>query len=143
VADAMEAAEQLNPLREGVVHMQDPPVAESRDGHGAYMITESAGTAFGLRHPGLFSSKRAFDSLGAHAIDFERKQKHYAFGGGQHTGLGSHLARLEMRVVLEEWPRRSPDYRLRPGGSDRVEWPAGLTGIDRLPLVLPPGGGPA
>jgi cytochrome P450 len=76
-------------------------------------------------------------------IDFERKQKHFAFGGGPHACLGSHLARLEMRVVLEEWHRRIPDYELAPGASDRVTWPAGLIGIDSLPLVFPPGGGPA
>lgn len=76
------------------------------------------------------------------AIDFERKQKHYAFGGGPHACLGSHLARLEMRVVMKEWHSRIPYYRLGPGGSDRVEWPAGLIGIDSLPLVFPPGGGP-
>lgn len=76
------------------------------------------------------------------AIDFGRKQKHYAFGGGPHACLGSHLARLEMRVVMEEWHRRIPYYRLGPGGSDRVGWPAGLIGIDSLPLVFPPGGGP-
>lgn len=77
------------------------------------------------------------------SIDFERQQKHYAFGGGPHACLGSHLARLEMRVVLEEWHRRVPDYELARGASDRVEWPAGLIGIDHLPLVFPPGGGPA
>lgn len=77
------------------------------------------------------------------AIDFERKQRHYAFGGGPHTCLGAHLARLELRVVLEEWHRRIPEYELAPGASDRVEWPAGLVGIDHLPLVFSPGGGPA
>ena len=83
------------------------------------------------------------DHQDADTIDFERRQKHFAFGGGPHACLGSHLARLEMRVVLEEWHRRIPDYELGPGASDRVEWPAGLIGIDSLPLVFPPGGGPA
>ena len=57
--------------------------------------------------------------------------------------LGSHLIRPEPRVRLEEWHRGIPDYEFGPGGSDRAEWPAGLTGICSLPLVFPPGGGPA
>src|SRR5215510_9085490 len=36
-----------------------------RDAHGAFVITEAAAATFALRHPDLFSSKRAFDSLGS------------------------------------------------------------------------------
>ncbi len=39
---------------------------------------------------------------------------HIAFGSGPHRCLGSHLARLELNVALEEWHRRIPDYRLAP-----------------------------
>ncbi|MGH9037061.1 MAG: cytochrome P450, partial [Acidimicrobiia bacterium] len=38
--------------------------------------------------------------------------RHFAFGAGVHRCLGSNLARLELRVVLEEVLRRLPDYRL-------------------------------
>jgi cytochrome P450 len=51
-----------------------------------------------------------------HELRYERADnKHFAFGGGPHRCLGSHFARLELRVALEEWHKRIPDYQLRPG----------------------------
>ena len=76
-------------------------------------------------------------------IDFGRQERSLAFGGGPHRCLGSHLARMEMRVALEEWHRRIPEYALAPGVTPRVTWPAGVVGIDSLPLVFQPAGGPA
>jgi cytochrome P450 len=76
-------------------------------------------------------------------IDLRREERHYAFGGGPHRCLGSHLARMEMREVLAEWHRRIPEYELAPGFTPRVEWPTSLVGLDALPLVFPPGGAAA
>jgi cytochrome P450 len=76
-------------------------------------------------------------------IDFQRQELSFAFGGGPHRCLGSHLARMEMRVALEEWHRRIPEYALAPGAAPRVRWPAGVVGFDSLPLVFPPSGGGA
>jgi cytochrome P450 len=46
-------------------------------------------------------------------VHFDRKDdRHYAFGLGPHRCLGSHLARLELRVALDEWRARIPDYRI-------------------------------
>ncbi|HUZ55459.1 MAG TPA: cytochrome P450 [Streptosporangiaceae bacterium] len=72
------------------------------------------------------------------AIDFRRNEGHLAFGAGPHGCLGAHLARLEMRVALEEWHRRIPDYQLAPGASTTADWPAALVGLDSLPLVFAP-----
>jgi cytochrome P450 len=38
--------------------------------------------------------------------------RHLSFGSGAHRCLGSHLARIELSVALEELHRRIPDYRL-------------------------------
>lgn len=60
---------------------------------------------------------------------------HVAFGAGIHRCMGSNLARRELRVALEEFLIRYPDFSFAPG-SDPV-W----HGIDALPLVLERHGG--
>ena len=52
----------------------------------------------------------------ADEVRFDREvNRHLAFGGGIHRCLGSHLARLELRVALREWHRRIPDYAVSEG----------------------------
>ncbi|WP_460062959.1 cytochrome P450 [Streptomyces sp. YKOK-I1] len=49
-------------------------------------------------------------------VDLRRRTtNHIAFGSGPHRCLGSHLARLELNVAMEEWHQRIPDYRIAPG----------------------------
>ena len=71
----------------------------------------------------------------AFTVDLERNpNKHLAFGGGIHRCLGSHLARLELRIALREWHHRIPDYSLAPGAE--LVYQAGLRQIEKLPLVF-------
>jgi cytochrome P450 len=68
------------------------------------------------------------------SVDFDRPaNRHLAFGGGVHRCLGSHLARLEMRVALEELHRRIPAYEIAPG--EHPIYTMGIRGVEHLPLV--------
>jgi len=67
-----------------------------------------------------------------------RTERHFAFGSGPHKCLGSSLARLELRLVLEEWHRRIPDYELADGAAPQPKWPAGTLVLRELPLVIRP-----
>jgi cytochrome P450 len=68
------------------------------------------------------------------SVDFAREaNRHLAFGGGPHRCLGSHLARLELRVALEELHRRIPDYRI-PDDAD-VRLSSAIRQAVSLPLV--------
>jgi cytochrome P450 len=64
-------------------------------------------------------------------LDRERN-RHLSFGVGPHRCAGSNLARLNLRVALEELIRRLGDIRVRDGAD--IHYHAGLT---RSPLTLP------
>lgn len=50
-------------------------------------------------------------------IDIRRAtNRHMSFGRGIHRCLGSHLARLEMKVMVQQILRRLPDYTVDEGG---------------------------
>lgn len=73
----------------------------------------------------------------AEAEEFElgrSQNRHLSFGAGPHRCLGSHLARVELAVAIEEWHRRIPDYRIEPAAKI-TQHVAGVAGLDTLPLV--------
>jgi cytochrome P450 len=51
------------------------------------------------------------------------ENRHAAFGLGLHRCIGSNLARMELRVALEEWMKRYPDFELTD--PEKVTWSAG------------------
>jgi cytochrome P450 len=65
-------------------------------------------------------------------VDLDRKvTRHLSFGGGPHRCLGSHLARQELAVLLEEWHKRIPDYELVATPMERS---GGVWGLNDLRL---------
>jgi cytochrome P450 len=64
-------------------------------------------------------------------VDFDRHPNpHIGFANGFHRCIGSHLARMEMRVALEVWHQRIPEYRVAEG--ERLTY----TGNPRAPHHL-------
>jgi cytochrome P450 len=70
----------------------------------------------------------------ADRVQIDRKEnRHAAFGLGIHRCIGSNVARMNLRISLEEWLKRIPDFRLRP--SARVTWSEGtVRGPRQLPV---------
>ena len=87
-----------------------------------------------LSFPAANRDPRMFDRPDEVIIDREAN-RHAAFGLGPHRCLGSHLARMELRVALETWLQRVPDFSLAdPSG---VTWSAGqIRGPRSLPVRL-------
>ena len=57
-----------------------------------------------------------------------------ALSVGSARCLGSHLARLELRVAMDEWHKHIPEYA--PDPADPIEFTAyGVRGATHLPLV--------
>jgi cytochrome P450 len=73
----------------------------------------------------------------ADAVILDRAHnRHVAFGSGIHRCAGSNLARMELRIALEEWLRRIPDFALADG--DDVTWAGGqVRGPRHLAVVFP------
>jgi cytochrome P450 len=57
---------------------------------------------------------------------------HIAFGGGIHRCLGSHLARMELRVALREWHKRIPEYEVESGHT--LVYTPGIRSIEHFPM---------
>jgi cytochrome P450 len=68
-------------------------------------------------------------------VNFNRPRKPIlAFAGGVHSCMGAHLARLEVKICLQEFLRRIPEFELKEKA--KIEyWPGGVVGPKIVPLT--------
>lgn len=62
----------------------------------------------------------------------DQRRSNFAFGRGPHRCLGSHLALLELKLVVEQWLERIPHFEVV--GSPEVLWPSGSLSLKSLTL---------
>ena len=104
-------------------------VDQDVDFHGCQMKRGNIvwlGLAQANRDPRMYANPDEFD--------LERgAARHFGFGAGTHRCLGAHLARLELIIVLEEWLRRIPDFRLST--DEPIEERGGQLMLKKVPLA--------
>jgi len=112
-----------------VMQFRRTAMRDTRIGHQEIRKGEKVVMYYGAanRDPEVFDDPERFDIT-------RRPNPQVAFGVGTHFCMGSHIARLEMRVTLEEFLRRFPNPSLA-GPPERL--PSNfISGIQRLPLNL-------
>jgi cytochrome P450 len=68
---------------------------------------------------------------------------HLAFGAGVHRCVGATLARTELRIVLEEFLKRVPDYEVVEEGVVRSQSAGTIYGRVHIPVRFTPSPRPA
>lgn len=73
-----------------------------------------------------------------HSLQVDRTpNRHFAFSGGPHRCVGSHLGRIELAIGMEEIHRRLPDYKLVADRPPRLHH-SQVRGIYELPITFTP-----
>ena len=65
--------------------------------------------------------------------------RHAAFGLGNHRCIGSNLARMMFRAIMQESLRRLPEYVIDLDGLERYETIGTINGNKNMPMTFPPG----
>jgi cytochrome P450 len=104
--------------------------------HEAFGVRFKKGDRVLLMLPAADLDARAFeDPL---KFDLQREGKaHMAFNSGPHRCVGSHLARLELRILYEEILSRLPEFRLDPERPAQTHG-GQVIGFDSLGLLWDP-----
>jgi cytochrome P450 len=122
-------------------------VEELLRAYGPVMLARVTATDVEIHDVTIAAGQRVLLPLGAanrdpdvfpdpDVIQLDRKRnRHLAFGSGPHRCLGSPLARLELRVALEEWLAAIPDFAVVD--PDAVQWTGGsVRGPESVPVRI-------
>ncbi|OBG21866.1 cytochrome P450 [Mycobacterium sp. 852002-51057_SCH5723018] len=60
--------------------------------------------------------------------------RHWGFGGGPHRCLGSHLARIELTIIVAEWLKQIPDFDVPSDYTPEINFPSKTFALKQLPL---------
>ncbi len=94
-----------------------------------------AGDKVLMNFPAANRDPVAFERAGEVVLD-RAINRHVAFGAGIHRCAGSNLARMELRVAVEEWLARIPTFRL--ADEALVTWAGGqVRGPRSIPMAFP------
>ncbi len=98
-------------------------------------VTFQPGDRVLLNFPAANRDPDAFERADEVVLDRERN-RHIAFGVGNHRCAGSNLARMEMDAALRIWFERIPEFEL--ADPDAVTWSGGqVRGPRTLPVTFP------
>jgi cytochrome P450 len=87
-----------------------------------------------LSFPAANRDPKMFPEADKVVID-RNNNRHAAFGLGIHRCIGSNLARMEIKVAIEEWLKRVPEFQLDP--TLPVKWSEGtVRGPRQLPILF-------
>ncbi|MDO8364187.1 MAG: cytochrome P450 [Actinomycetota bacterium] len=92
-----------------------------------------AGDRIVVSTTGANRDPRHFPNADEFVID-RSPNRHLAFGAGIHRCVGAPLARLEVRIAVQEWLRTFPEFSIDPH-VPITQHVGGSAGLDNLPLV--------
>jgi cytochrome P450 len=125
IVDAMEEM-----LRAFAIVTSNRFVTRDIDFHGVQM---KAGDRIMLPMPVAARDELEYER--PNEINFRRENlRHLTFSAGPHRCIGSHLARREIRIALEEWLKRVPEFHI-PAGKTPIVRTAAVLGMTSLPLT--------
>jgi cytochrome P450 len=85
----------------------------------------------------IFIARSGADRALAEGVQLDRApNRHTAFGLGVHRCVGSHVARIEMRIALEVWHSRIPEYMIPDDFIAQHRYGSFMQQLRELPLDI-------